>query len=166
MIPTVAPNIARDATNGITISSPSIKGLLLIISTVPGLLSPKCMPGAVGLHYRSLAMYFTCKNVLFTIVKTNPVKTICKIISSCFSYIVSTRPGVWLGFDPVNTLGKCRDNAWPVPGENAFQVSCRRSIQDIASKVRCLILRPIWHSSAFPAALSCKAPTATSFLLY
>jgi hypothetical protein len=166
MIPMVAPNIARDATNGITISSPSIKGLLLIISTVPGLLSPKCMPGAVGLHYRSLAMYFTCKNVLFTIVKTNPVKTICKIISSCFRYIISTRPGVWSELDHADTLGKCRGSAWPIPGENAVPVSCRRSIQDKASKVKCPTLLPIWHSLAFPAALSCKAPIAVSFLLY
>jgi hypothetical protein len=166
MIPTVAPNIARDATNGIIISSPSMKGLLLIISTVPGLLSPKCRPGAVGSHYLGLAILFTCKSMLFTLVNSNTLKTISGTLNDGLKYKALTRPGVCSGSGPASTSGKCRDNAWPGPAESVFPVSCRRSVRDKALKERYPASWPAWRWSAFPVALSCKAPTEVSFLLY
>jgi len=165
MIPTVAPNIARAATNGIVISSPSMKGLLLFISAVSGWPSRKRTPGTVGLHNNSYAMFTHIRKAVFTSVKTNPVRTICRMFFECFKYIMITRLGVWLGFVPVNTSGKYRDSALPVPEGSAFRVSCRRSVQDIASRGRCLISWPIWRSLAFPVALSCKAQTVVSYLL-
>lgn len=165
MIPMVAPNIARAATNGIVISSPSMKGLLFIISTVSGLPSRKRTPGTVGLQHYSFAMFTHNKNAVFTTVKTNPVRTICRMFFECFKYIMITRPGFWSGFVHVNTSGKYRDSAWQVLEGSAFPVSYRRSVQGIASRGRCLISWPIWHSSAFPVALSCKAQTVVSYLL-
>ena len=165
MIPTVAPNIARAATNGIVISSPSMKGLLFIISTVSGLPSRKCTPGTVGLHHCSYAWFTHNMNAVFTLVKTNPVRTICRMFFEFFKYIMITRPGVLLGLVPLSTSGKYLDSASPVPGGIAFRVSYRLSVRGIASKGKCLISWPIWRLSAFLAALSCKAQTVVSYLL-
>jgi hypothetical protein len=165
MIPTVAPNIARAATNGMVISSPSMKGLLFIISTVSGLPSRKRLPGAVGLPNYGYAWFTHNKNAVFTLVKTNPVRTICGMFLECFKYIMITRSGALLGLVPLSTSGKYRDSASPIPGGIAFRVSYRRSVQGIASKGKCLISWPIWRSLVFPVALSCKAQIVVSYLL-
>jgi len=165
MRPTVTPNIAKAATKGIVMSLPSIKNLLINISTVPGLLSRKLKPGTVGSHSGYPLFLFTNIIKLFTIVKATLVKfTRCFIIAYTalysFNYYVVCRKIV-----PVNILSKHPDNAGPIPEESADLDFCRLSIPNTALKEIPPTLKLTWHWSAFPAALFCKARPLTSCLL-
>jgi hypothetical protein len=165
MRPTVTPNIAKAATKGMVISSPSMKNLLSIISTVPGLPSRKQKPGAVGLRrcYRLIVSTICIRP--FTIVKATLAKVTERFVNaylrsrdlSCFL--------VWPVFDPVNISGKYRGSAGPVPAGSASLDSCHRSIPSKASKEICQALKPTWHWSVFPVALCCKVRPLTSCLL-
>jgi len=156
----------NEDTNPMVQASLSMKNLRIIISTVPGLPSPKCKPGAVGSH-----LYIICRlpsRLLhpLTLVKMHRGKIVCDIINAFLRFIFSTRLAAWPVFDPVNISGKYRDNAWPTPAENACRAFCRLSIPGIASREIYPALKPVWHWSVFPAALSCKALPVTSYLLY
>ena len=166
MIPTVAPNIARDTTNGIVISSLFMTILLFNISTVAGLLQLQRMPQTVGLHLYKLRSAFINCICSFTLVNKEQYATICNANHTYFRYVLPKFPAVWPAFGPVNISGKYRDNAWPAPAENACRVFCRLLIPGITSREIYPALKPAWHWSVFPVALSCKALPVTSYLLY
>jgi len=155
----------REDTSPTVYSLPSMKNLLLFISAAPGLPSLKRMPGTVGSHRYEFAQRFNNNHLSFTPVKKEPCKTICNLFKMCFKYALPNFPALWPGFDPVNTSSKYRDNAWPIPAGNAGPASCHRSGPGIASMEKYPALMPDGHSSIFPAALSCKALSAISYLL-
>lgn len=164
MIPTVAPNIIRDVTNGIIISSPSIKDLLFIISTVSGLAPFNCKPGAVG----SLNNYnreITGNDVMsFTLVNNVAIKIIKNLFIIGYRYMKITISMAGLGPGPANTSGKYPGNALPVLGENACQVFCPPLGRGKALRERYPTSWLDLHWLTFPVALSCKAQIVTSYL--
>lgn len=165
MRPTVTPNIAKAATKGIVMSLPSIKNLLINISTVPGLLSRKLKPGTVGFHYGYPVSLFTSIIEQFTIVKSTLAKfTQYFIIDYTALYSFSCYVVCWK-IVPANISGKHPDNAGPTPEESADLDFCRLSIPNTASKEIHPTLKLTWHWSAFPAALFCKARPLISCLL-
>ena len=144
----------------------SMENLQIIISTVPGLPSPKCKPGAVGSH-----LYIICRlpsRLLhpLTLVKMHRGKIVCDIINAFLRFIFTVRLAAWPVFDRVNISGKCQGNEWPIPAGNAVPVFYRRLAPGIASRGIYPALKPAWHWSVFPVALSCKALPVTSYLLY
>jgi len=164
MIPTVAPNIIRDVTNGIIISSPSIKDLLFIISTVSGLAPFNCKPGAVGSlnNYNREIAGNDIRS--FTLVNNIAIKTIKNLFTVGYRYMKITFTKAGLGPGRVNTLGKYPGNASPVLEENVCQVFCLPSGRGKASRERCPASWPGPHWLTFPVALSCKAQIVTSYL--
>lgn len=163
---TVAPNIARDTTNGMVISSLSMNNLLFIISTVPGLPQLKRMPQTVGSLINKLCYLFLNCTRSFTLVKAGQGIVIYNTIHICFKYVLPKFPEVWPAFGRVNISGKCPDSAWPTPAETACPAFCRRSEPGITSMEICPVSKLTWRWSVFPVALSCKALPVTSFLLY
>jgi len=164
MSPTQAPNIARAATNGMVMSS-SMEDLLSFISTVPGSPSPG-VPGTDGLHPRFAYCLSFLVNTAFTLVKTVSTKMICAINSTYFILIVPRRRVALSAPGPSGTSGKYRGNEGPTPVKIAALASCHRLRPGITLTVICRALWPTLHWSIFPAALSCKAQTVISFLLY
>lgn len=165
MRPTVTPNIARAATKGMVISSPSMKNLLSIISTVSGLPSRKLRPGTVGLHrcYRLIASPILDR--LFTIVKAIAAK-VTECLDNAFPRSIDINCFVvWPVFGPVNISGKYPDSVGPTPAENADQDFYLQLRPDTTSKAIHRASMPVWHWSTFPAALCCKVQPLTSCLL-
>ncbi len=158
---------ARNAdTNPMVQPSLSMINLQIIISTVPGLPPPRCTPGAVGSHLYKLRNAFLNCICSFTVVKKEQCATMYNPINTCYKYVLPKFPVVWPAFGPVNISGIYRDNAWPTPVENACRAFCRLSIPSITSREIYPALKPAWHWSVFPVALSCKALPVTSYLLY
>ena len=158
---------ARNAdTNPMVQPSLSMKNLQIIISAVPGLLLARCKPGAVGSHFYIICQVPSRLLNSFTLVKTHRGKIVCDIINAFLRFIFTVRLAAWPAFDRVNTSGKYRDNAWPTPAGNAVPVFYRRLAPGIASREICPALKPAWHWSVFPVALSCKALPVISYLLY
>jgi len=164
MIPTVAPNIIRDVTNGIIISSPSIKDLLFIISTVSGLATFNRKSGTVGLLSSHNGEQTGNDVRSFTLVNCIAIKIIKNLFIIGIRYMKITYSKVVLELGRVNILGKCRGNALPVLEENACQVFCPPLERGKALKERYPILWPDPHWLVFPVALSCKAQIVTSCL--
>lgn len=165
MRPTVTPNIAKAATKGMVISSPSMKNLLSIISTVPGLPSAKHRPGAVGLRrcYRVIVSTILLRS--FTIVKATLAKVTERFVNAYLRSLDLSCFLVWPVFGPVNISGKYRGSAGPTLAGSAALDFCHRSVPGTASKEICQVLKPTWHWSIFPVALCCKARPLTSCLL-
>ena len=158
---------ARNAdTNPMVQPSFSMKNLRIIISTVPGKPLPGRSLGTVGLHLYRFCRLHSRVLYPFTIVKTPRGKIIRAIINAFLRFIASTRFAVGPASGRVNTSGKYRDSAWPVPGGSAGPVSYRLSIPGTASRERYLAWTPAWRWSVFPVALSCKAQPVVSYLLY
>lgn len=153
-------------TNPMVQPSLSMKNLQTIISTVPGLLPPRCKPGTVGLHFYIISRLCSRLQHSFTLVNMQRGKIICNAINAFIKFIFTTRLVDGPGFDPVNISGKYRDNAWLIPEGNDGPVFCRQSAPGTASKGKCLACLLTWRWSVFPAALSCKAQPVTSCLLY
>jgi hypothetical protein len=66
----------------------------------------------------------------------------------------------------VNISDKYQGNEQPIPAGIAGPVSYHRLERDTAWKEICRAWLRVWHSSAFPVALSCKVRTVISHLLY
>jgi hypothetical protein len=158
---------ARNAdTSPMVQPSVSMKYLQLIISTVPGVPPTWCKPGTVGYHFYMICRLSSRLLHSFTLVKMPLGKTVCDTVNAFLWFIITTRPGVWPVFDPVNISGKYRDNGWPVPAGSAGLVSCRLSKPGTASRAKYTAWTPAWRWSVFPVALSCKAQPVVSYLLY
>jgi hypothetical protein len=166
MRPTQTPNIAKAATRGMVISSPSMKILLTIISTVAGLPSRKQKPGAVGLRHCYRLVVFTNLFKPLTIVKSALAN-----ITECFVNAYLRSPDVsyfwaWLEFGPVvNISGKYPGSAGPAPAGNVALDFCHRSIPGTTLTEKRPALKLIWRLSASPVALCCKVRPLTSCLL-
>jgi hypothetical protein len=159
------PTAMKVDTKPIVHPSLSIKYLLFIISAVTGLLALNCKPETVGLPYQRSGVYTVLRNKAFTLVNSIQVR----MLECLFKYgcIVIKNILIVVGWElvPVSTSGKYPDSALQVPGGNVSPVSYRRSVQGTALRGRCPVSWPIWHSSIFPVALSCKAQTVVSCLL-
>ncbi len=166
MIPTVAPNIAKAATNGMIISSPSMRTLLSIISAAPGPAVFNRRSGTAGLPAFYAGMMSTVS------IENNTIINYCAYILLKFMVNVwprrftNTRFTIWLEFDPVNISGKYPGNWWRGPAETFAPAFYRRSIPGTASMAICPAWLPAWHWSTFRAALCCKAQPLISYLLY
>lgn len=144
----------------------SMKYLLFIISAVTGLILSICKPRTVDLPYYFPRLNFVLCSVAFTLVKRINTIMSGRLIRSGFIAINNILMTVVPGFVPAGTSGKYPGNALPGPEGSAGLVFCHLSIRDTASKERLQVLWPTWHLSAFPVALSCKAQTVVSYLLY
>ena len=156
----------REDTSPTIYSLPSMKNLLLFISTVPGSPPPGRRPGTVGSHLYKLAGFLPRVTRAFTLVKTHPGKAAWCLVKDCFRFIFPNRLAAGPVFDPVNISSKYRDNAWLIPEGNAGLAFYRQSAPGTASKGKCPAWMPAWRWSVFPAALSCKAQPVVSCLLY
>jgi len=156
----------REDTNPTIYSLPSMKNLLLFISTVPGTPPPGCRPGTAGSHLYKLAGMLSPVKWAFTLVKSQPAKVACRLVKECFSFMFSNRLAVEPAYGPVNISGIYRGNAWPTPAGSGDRVFYLRSAPGTASMEICPAWMPAGHWSVSPAALSCKAQPVTSHLLY
>ena len=156
----------REDTSPTIYSLPSMKNLLLFISTVPGSPPPGRRPGTVGSHLYKLAWLRPLVIQAFTLVKTHPGKAVQRLVKDCFKVMFPNRLAAGPVFGHVNISGKYQGNGWPVPAGSAGLVSYRRSTPGTASKGKYTAWTPTWRWSVFPVALSCKAQPVISYLLY
>jgi len=112
----------REDTNPTIYSLPSMKNLLLFISTVPGTPPPGCRPGTAGSHLYKLAGMLSPVKWAFTLVKSQPAKVACRLVKECFSFMFSNRLAVEPAYGPVNISGIYRGNAWPTPAGSGARV--------------------------------------------
>lgn len=156
----------RAGTNPAIYSLPSMKNLLLFISSAPGSPPPGSRPGTVGSHHCQPSGTRPAVMPVLTLVKSRPGRAACQLVKDRFSFMIPNRLAVETVFDPVNISGIYQGNVLPVPAGSGAPVSYRRSAPSTALMGKCPAWRPAWHWSASPAALSCKAQPEVSFLLY